>query len=145
MEVKHKHVVDLTDRQTTVTMDAVQGDNGRILELEMLSAGEKWPLPEDLVVKIRYQKPDGTGGIYDTLPDGTAAWSGEGNVLTVALAPEVCTAAGRVLLQIHLMQGQTQLTTFAMGLRVQPEVEAPQISGDYTNLSAWLETTGKKF
>ena len=143
MEVKHKHVVDLTDRQITVMMDAVQGDNGRILELEMLSAGEKWPLPEALAVKIRYQKPDGTGGIYDTLPDGTSAWSGEGNVLTVALAPEVCTAAGRVLLQIHLMKGQTQLTTFAMGLRVQPEVEAPQISGDYTNLSAWLETTGK--
>ena len=144
MEVKHKHVVDLTDRQTTVIMDAVQGDNGRILELEMLSAGEKWLLPEALAVKIRYQKPDGTGGIYDTLPDGTSAWSGEGNVLTVVLAPEVCTAAGRVLLQIHLMQGQHQLTTFAMGLRVQPEVEAPQISGDYTNLSAWLETTGKK-
>ena len=84
---------------------AVQGDcNSRKLMLSMQVGQELWLVPQDVTVQMRYRKPDGTGGIYDTLPNGIQAWSVQDNLVFVTLAPQKLTVAGVVRSQVVLQQ-----------------------------------------
>lgn len=112
-------------------INAVQEDRyTRQLKITLTASGEDWSVPEGVSAMVHYSRPDGTGGQYDTLPDGAAAWSAAGNVLTVVLAPQVLAVAGSVNLWITLLQGQLQLSTFAVLLNVAPKAE-PADSGTY--------------
>lgn len=125
MIITNKINMDLKRQPWIAAIDAVQDDRySRNLELTLLSGGEIWTVPENADVLIRYSKADGTGGIYDTLPDGTTAWSAEGNCLTVALAPQVLTVPGTVSLAVTLTCGAHQITTFAILINVHPAVDA---------------------
>ena len=105
-----------------------------------LCGGEAWSMPEDALARMRYCKSDGTKGIYDTLPDGTAAWSAEGNVITVVLAPQMLTAAGMVLAQLELIQGTAALATFTIQIGVERNPAAGALkSEDYINWLQWTE------
>lgn len=136
MITTHKITMDLTNPGKMPRIHAVQDDRYcRNLELTLLANGEAWSVPESAVVQIRYCKPDGTGGEYDTLPDGTGAWSREGNVLTIALAPQVLTVAGAVSLSVTLVSGEARITTFGIGINVKPRVNADLMaSEDYVNI-----------
>lgn len=142
MIITHKLEMDMVSRSVMPRIDVVQGDsNTRRLELTLLSDGDAWPVPEDAVVWMRYCKSDGTKGIYDTLPDGTAAWSAEENVLTIVLAPQMLTAAGTVLAQAELVQGAYTLATFSMQIAVERNPAADALtSEDYLNMLQWMET-----
>ncbi len=142
MIVTHKLSVDLAEKGKSILVSGVHGDSARALELELLAQGEPWQIPQEAAVCIRYEKPDGTGGSYDTLPDGTKAWGAQGNTLFVALAPQVCSVKGPVTLQITLVLGQLQVSTFAMVLQVERELSGEGDSEDYTNLAAWLAEFG---
>lgn len=141
MIITHKLEMDLASRAAMPKIDVVQGDsNTRELELTLLSNGEAWTVPEDAAVWIRYCKSDGTKGIYDTLPDGTAAWRAEENVLTVELAPQMLTAAGTVLAQAELVQGVDTLATFSVQIGVERNPAAGVLeSEDYLNMLQWME------
>lgn len=120
-----KLTMDLNRFTTAPVIHAVQDDRySRNIELTLLSDGTAWPIPESIAVRIRYSKPDGTGGDYDTLPDGSCAWSVNGNVLTLALAPQVLTVPGPVQLGVTLIQDQVKISTFAIILKVNPAVNA---------------------
>lgn len=135
MIVTHKVTVDWMESGEPVTISVVQDDRySRNLELTLLAGGESWDIPEDADVLVRYSKSDGTGGAYNHLPEGETAWHCEGNVLTVALAPEVTTAAGPVTLAISVILGQAQVTSFALMLEVQPLVQGVPESGEYRNI-----------
>ncbi len=140
MNVTQRRTIDLSDRTTTPYVNAVQGDSGRLMEVELKSGGKNWTVPENTRALIRYIKPDGTEGCYDTLPDDKLAYEFEGNVLKIVLAPQVCTAAGLVLLQVCLMGQQEQISTFTMEVRVQQEVAGADKSCNYINLSDWLKS-----
>ena len=117
---------------TTLTMDllrpgaaplihAVRDDShSRAVQIALLRDGVPWHLPKGIQAVIRYAKPDGTGGAYDTLPDGTNAWQTAGNRLTVLLAPQVFTVPGRVTLSVSLISEDTQLSLFPVLLQVAP-------------------------
>ena len=123
MIITQKANLDLNDPGQTPRFNAVQDDRySRNLELTLYSDGVSWPIPEDAAVLIRYSKPDGTGGEYDSLPDGSAAWAVEENVLTLALAPQVLTVPGMVSLSASLISGDQQITTFAVCLNVKTSV-----------------------
>ena len=123
MIITNKLTMDLTKPNWMAAIDAVQEDRYcRDLEITLLSGGSPWTIPRDASVLIRYSKSDGTGGIYDTLPDGTKAWSAADNVLTAALAPQVLTVPGSVLLGITLSRGIRQVSTFAILINVHPAV-----------------------
>jgi len=141
MIITHKLEMDLARRGAMPKIDAVQGDaNTRELELTLLSDGESWTIPEDAGVWMRYCKSDGTKGIYDTLPDGTMAWSAEENVLRITLAPQMLTAAGTVLAQAELVQGVSTLATFAVQITVERNPAADVLqSEDYLNMLQWME------
>ncbi len=123
MNVIHTIQMDLLCKGTTKQVEAVQGDqNTRTVNFELHCGQEVWSIPEDASALIRYRCPDGTAGAYDTMPDGSPAWSAEGHRLTVRLAPCVLAAAGLVWLSVSLLRGSEILSTFSVTVDVQEDV-----------------------
>jgi len=114
----------------------------RQLEMTLTRSGESWPVPEDVTVLVRYSRPDGSGGQYDTLPNGAQAWSAQNNVLTVALAPQVLAVPGAVNLWVSLIRQEVQLSTFAVVLHVAPKAgDDVQSTEVYANVTGFLPGT----
>ena len=121
MTITHKISIDLLRQEQPARIDAVQNDCGRTLALMLHANGIPWPVPEGVTALVRYRKSDNIGGEYDTLPDGSTACRADGNVLTVALAPQVLTTAGETKLSVLLVKGSAAIRTFHILLQVQPE------------------------
>ena len=140
MIVTKKVKMDLNCKGVPLHIDAVQGDtNTRALELALYTQGKAWEIPPDATARMRYRKPDGTGGVYDTLPDGTQAGKIEGNTVTLVLVPQMLTAAGPVQIQVELLSGADSLATFAIQLDVERNVASGVVkSENYVNMQAWL-------
>lgn len=99
---------------------AVQNDRLSRYVIADLADGEAALVPESgTLYAIRYCKPDGTGGFYDTLEDGTPAVTANGSRLTIGYAQQVLTVPGDVYVQLQLLNGSGKvLTSFAWTLRV---------------------------
>lgn len=141
MIVKTKIIMDLLKPTLCPVINAVQGDTySRGIDISLFAAGVAWEIPDDVTAAVRYRKRDGTKGYYDTLPDGSAAWSAANNVLTVLLAPQMLTVAGPVVTQIEMIQGAKVLATFSMRLIVE-ENPAGEVfkSEDYINWLQWMK------
>ena len=139
MIVTHKIKMDLVWREVTPCIDVVQDDKySRNIQLELYENGRRLEVSKDCKVMVHYKNPDGTGGAYDTMPDGTLAWSIEENSVTIRVAPQVCTAVGTVTLTVTLLQDEQELSCFAIGLRVQEFTRARMRSDTYVNVSAFL-------
>ena len=139
MIITHNIRTDLVRKHSPAIVDVVQGDNSRILNVEILSDGTPWVIPQDANLLIRYVKPDGTGGTYDTLEDGNCAWSVEENRVSIGIPAILCAISGAVTMQITFTLAGNQLSTFGIILRVVGEITAEKQSGDYTNLAQWME------
>lgn len=144
MIITHKlQPMDLTHKQNTSRVDVVQDDKySRDIEFTLTENGVAWQIPDGTTAVVRYKKPDGTGGNYDTLPDGSTAYQISGNVLTVALAPQVCTVQGTVQLSVGLIQGSAEINTFTVNIAVQPNPGATYQSEDYIKLSGAVPNSG---
>ena len=83
MIITSKIEMDLALSGQTPEVEAVQDDKySRNLEVSLLAAGTPWEVPAGTYAVVRYMKPDGTGGSYDTLPDGSAACSISGSAIS---------------------------------------------------------------
>lgn len=122
MTITHKLSIDLARRGSPVQADAVQGDCGRKLSLALYANSIPWIIPENVRALVRYCKSDGIGGEYDTLPDSACAWSAAGNILTIALAPQVLTTPGETILSVLLTDGEKEVSTFDIWLQVHPGI-----------------------
>lgn len=143
MMITNNVTMDLMLPGYPAVMYAVQEDRyTRQLRIELKCSGMNWPVPENVALRVRYARPDGTGGEYDTLPDGSSAWSAIGNVLTVLLAPQVLEVAGSVSLWITLLQGQIQLSTFPVLLHVTSKT-VPADNGTHTDVGGMILTDTK--
>lgn len=119
MTIINKITMDLANRGIERTVDLVQGDRyGRLLQITLLANNVPWPIPDGAVAVVRYQRSDGKGGVYGSLPDGSAAYSISGNVLTVIVTPQVCAVPGRAGMTIALMLGEMEINTFVIHLNV---------------------------
>ena len=135
--------MDLIRTEKTPTVRLVCDDKlSRAVQLNLFADGEAIELPASCTALVRYGKPDGTGGSYDTLPDGSKAWSIEGNAVTVALAPQVCNVAGKVKLTVTLLDGEQELNCFTLYLDVQGHVGEPEDSEDYIYITGYLPQPG---
>ena len=123
MTITHKLSIDLLRQENIAPIDAVQNDAGRVLALMLHANGIPWVIPQGVEVKVRYRKSDGIGGEYNVLPNGSSAWSMDGNVLTIALAPQVLTTAGEVALSVLLTKEHAAIHTFDIRLQVQPDLK----------------------
>lgn len=121
-------------------MDVVQGDTDtHAVELTMYERGEVWDVPEGAAPLVGYCKADGSGGTYDTLSDGTAACSVNGNVVTVVLAAQMLTSPGPVLMSVALVSGDQRLHVFEMLVNVRRNPSGDVVTEeDYVNMQQWL-------
>lgn len=143
MVITSKLTVDLAERAGLDIVGAVQDDRySRNLEFTLLQNGEAFAPPADATVLVSFKKKDRSGGSYDTLPDGTAAGSISGNVVTVALAPQVLTFPGPVDLVVGLVRGKEKLHTFVVYLDVQPNPGLQVTSENYFKVSGALADSG---
>lgn len=146
MTITHELTLDLKHKGELAHIEVVQGDAfTRQVDLMLQCGGEDWTIPVCDPV-VRYCKPDGTGGIYDTLPDGQPAIVYAGNVLTLALAPQMLTCSGPVQVQVELNTQEKRLATFTFLVVVEPGVAPNRESEDYVNWSKafLLQSTGAK-
>lgn len=146
MTITHKLTLDLQRKGELQRIDVVQGDAfTRQVQLELLCGEKPWNIPVCTPV-VRYSKPDGTEGIYDTLPDGMPGVTYSENTLTLELAPQMLTCAGPVQVQVELNLEDRRLATFTFMLAVEPGVALAGKSEDYVNWTkAFLpQTTGAK-
>lgn len=132
--------MNLSYREEPIVVDILQGDSARALTVHFLSGGVSWKMPEDATVLLQYCCADGTGGILDTLEDGTPAFSANGDTLTIMLAEQMCAVAGTTQLQVTIISDGKQISTFPVEIRVAPQVDAKAARGNYSNLQQWLNS-----
>lgn len=113
MTITQKISLDMVRQGITPRIVVKQGDaNSRAVEITLLENGQDWEIPAGASAAVRYRKTDGTSGMYDTMPDGTAAVTCAGNVMTVNLAPQMLTCPGPVKADVVLTSGTSFLATF---------------------------------
>ena len=133
MKITSKLQIDLATRGISPRISAVQNDaNTRELEITLTVGGESWQVPTGVTAAVAYRKPDGTRGLYDTLPDGTKAVSISGNVVTAVLAPQALTVAGDISAAVILNDKDlNQLATFPFVIAAAPNPAAGAASDNY--------------
>ena len=73
MKINHSIQVDLANPGLPSRLQATQDDSvSHVLALHLKESGKAWPIPADAAVLVQFRKSDRTGGVYDTLPDGSA-------------------------------------------------------------------------
>ena len=115
---------------------AVQGDvMSREISATLLDGSSPFEPPWGADGVIRYRKPDGTVGMYDTMEDGTTpAVTVTGNVATILLAEQMLTVAGEVLAQLSFYSADSErLSTFTFKVVVEenPYTDEAFESTDY--------------
>lgn len=133
--------MELTDRQRIQAVDVMQNDAcTRALAFRLFCNGRAWEIPEGVSAAVSYRKPDGTVGLYDTLPDGSPAVTLAENVATALLAPQTMTVPGKVDLSVVLQDGLgKRLATFDVALIVHMDPAAGVTESDnYVNLHTYL-------
>jgi len=114
------------DMQRTARMPEIYAKQGdactRKVQISLRDGGITWR-PGKSGAVIRFCKSDGTGGIYDKLPDGTKAYvyptTSLNDIITITLAPEVLTCAGDVLVDVAFSDAAAVLATFSFVVHVQ--------------------------
>lgn len=134
MEVKHKIATDLIVAGVNPLISVMQGDEKtRIAEISLTSNGEKWNIPNGTAFSVAYRKPDGTRGVYDTLPDGNASITYKDNIVTILIAPQMLTVPGLVNMSVAMADSSmNKLHTFPLYVSVIPNPGAGRaVSEDY--------------
>lgn len=120
-----------------------QGDGGRVISATLWDGAAPYSPPDGTLCMLRFRKPDGTGGLYDTAEDGTKI-SLANSVATIPVALQVLAVGGPVRCQVELyapaaegeLLSANRLATFVFLLFVAPSVypDAEIVSGDYINI-----------
>lgn len=134
MIVTHNIKIDFTNPGNAPhKLNMVQGDaNTRAVAISLTENGTAFAFPTEAAAMVRYRKTDGTGGVYDTMPNGSAACSIDGNTVTVLVAPQMLTCPGMVWASVALTDGDGLLGTFHFAIQVQADPSAnADASQDY--------------
>ena len=130
-------ILNLSAVNSAVTVYAKQNDRlARKITATLFDGSAAWTPPIGAVAVIRYKKPDGTVGFYDTDENGDPATSISGNVVTLTIAEQALTVPGDVWMELNFYNlGDEKLTTFYFLIKVQQSVldDGTIISSDYFN------------
>ena len=143
MNIKHSITLNLSADGIPPRLHMVQGDaNTRTIVATLWDGAQPYTIPAASTVMIRFRKPDGTGGLYDTTESG-AQVTASGNIVTAPVATQMLSVAGVVQAQVDIYGTATgkaaeKLATFRFAVEVAPSVypDAEIISSDYFNIIA---------
>lgn len=116
---------------------AVQNDKlSRHIVAQLRDGSAPWTPPAGALPTVRYLKPDGTAGFYDSDEDDNPAIVISGSTATITIVEQALTVHGDVYMQLNFYGTDgSKLTTFCWLLRVQKSVleDATIVSSDYYN------------
>ena len=143
MNIKHSIGLNLSAFAIPCRLHMVQGDsNSRTIVATLWDGVQPYSVPDGSSVMIRFRKPDGTGGLYDSSEAGETI-SYAGNVVTAPVATQMLAVAGDVFAEIDIFGSGSgtaaeRLATFRFVVEVAPCVlpDAEIISSDYYNVLA---------
>lgn len=140
MKVTSQITVDLLHPNVATLVYAKQTDQqSRFISATLLEGSQPWTPPTGVLAAVRYRKPDGTIGWYDTTENKAAAVTMSGNVATIQLAAQALTVSGDVYIELEFYtQSAEKLSSFAWVLAVEASaVSDGEIeSSDYFNVLA---------
>ena len=140
MKVTSQITVDLLQPNVATLVYAKQTDQqSRFISATLLEGSQPWTPPTGVLAAVRYRKPDGTIGWYDTTENKAAAVTMSGNVATIQLAAQALTVSGDVYIELEFYtQSAEKLSSFAWILAVEASaVSDGEIeSSDYFNVLA---------
>ena len=143
MNIKHSIGLNLSTDAIPGRLHMVQGDaNSRTIVATLWDGAQLYSIPAGAAVMVRFRKPDGTGGLYDTTESGNQV-SYAGSIVTAPVATQMLAVAGDVFAEIDIFGGGAstsaeRLATFRFVVEVAPCVlpDAEIISSDYYNVLA---------
>lgn len=143
MNINQNVALNLSADGIPPRLHMMQGDsNTRTIIATLWDGAQPYTLPTGFSVMVRFRKPDGTGGIYDTT-EGGAKVTFSGSTVTAPVATQMLAVAGVVQAQIDVYGTATgkaaeKLATFRFAVEVAPSVypDAEIISNDYYNIIA---------
>lgn len=141
MNINQAVALNLSESIALPTLRMAQDDaNTRTIKASLWDGAQPFSIPSECVCMVRFGKPDGTGGLYDTTEGGQKV-SYSGNVVTAPVAAQMLTVAGAVKAQIDIYGGgekqqAEKLATFRFCVEVEPSAyaDAKIISSDYYNV-----------
>lgn len=140
MKVTSQITVDLLHPNVATLVYAKQADQqSRFISAALLEGPQPWTPPTGVLAAVRYRKPDGTIGWYDTTENKAAAVTMNGNIATIQLAAQALTVSGDVYIELEFYtQSAEKLSSFAWILAVEASaVSDGEIeSSDYFNVLA---------
>ena len=140
MKVTSQITVDLLHPNVATLVYAKQTDQqSRFISATLLEGSQPWTPPTGVLAAVRYRKPDGTIGWYDTTENKAAAVTMSGNVATIQLAAQALAVSGDVYIELEFYtQSAEKLSSFAWVLAVEASaVSDGEIeSSDYFNVLA---------
>lgn len=143
MNINQELTLNLSADGIPPRLHMVQGDaNTRTVVATLWDGAQPYTVPAASAVMIRFRKPDGAGGLYDTTESG-AQVTVSGNTVTAPVATQMLAVAGVVQAQVDIYGTATgkaaeKLATFRFAVEVAPSVypDAEIISSDYFNIIA---------
>ena len=143
MNIKHSIGLNLSADAIPGRLHMVQGDaNSRTIVATLWDGAQLYSIPAGAAIMVRFRKPDGTGGLYDTTESGNKV-SYAGSVVTAPVASQMLAVAGDVFAEIDIFGSSSgaaaeRLATFRFVVEVAPCVlpDAEIISSDYYNILA---------
>lgn len=113
--------LNLQRPNTLVIAYGKQNDTrSRWYRAQLLSGDTPWTPPNNATASIRFAKPDGHGGWYDSLENGAQAVSFSGSTATMGLVTQVLTCPGDVKIDLMFADPSgSVLTAFSWTLRVE--------------------------
>ena len=143
MNINQELTLNLSADGIPPRLHMVQGDaNTRTVVATLWDGAQPYTVPAASAVMVRFRKPDGTGGLYDTTESG-AQVTVSGNTVTAPVATQMLAVSGVVQAQVDIYGTATgkaaeKLATFRFAVEVAPSVypDAEIISSDYFNIIA---------
>ena len=138
--IKHVIKADLARQGCREIIHLSQGDaNSHRICFQITKNQKRWTPPAGLGVLIHYSNSYGSGGSYDTLPDGSPAWEIRQRQLLVTLVPETMALPGSVQVTVTLLLGGEALSAFHVQLMVQAMATAASpVLANYSRITGFL-------
>ena len=142
MNVNHALSLNVSSASVPPTLHMKQWDsNSRSIVAALFSGASPFNIPSGSSVMVRFRKPDGTGGLYDTTESGAPVVF-SGNTVTAPVAAQMLSVPGVVVAQIEVYSAATEesqayrLASFCFFVDVEKSAYPDDtiISSDYYNI-----------